>query len=243
MHRVLSLSGVFPVYKPSGPTSARIVEQVKDALLSTVPAGERKSIAKRLKVGHGGTLDPMASGVLVIGINGGTKQLAGLLKGGGKVYEAGMRWGQAYDTYDCTGKALGDAIPCDDLTAEQVQEAINTHFLGTIQQRPPPFSACKVDGKRAYDLARDNQPVELKERPVEVISFEIIDWSVEECKIRVECGGGTYIRSLIHDLAKHLGKAAAMSSLQRTQQSSFTLHDCLKAEDCADLDLLQKRLS
>lgn len=249
--RILELNGVLAVNKPVGETSAKVVSQVKEAILSNLPARERKVIARRFKVGHGGTLDPMASGVLVIGLGAGCKALTGFLSGS-KGYSATARFGRAFDTLDCTGMLLEErALPAG-VDREQLQRVLDTRFTGDIMQRPPAFSALRINGERAYDLARKRQEqlkeaggeadgatpaaVELPARQVHVDSIRITAWDLPEYTMDVCCGGGVYIRSLIADAALEVGGVAAMYALERTRQGQFGLADCIAVAECADLE-------
>ena len=161
MEKLLSLNGVFAVLKPAGETSAKTVDRVKSALIrSALPKGNShpgafKKLSHQIKVGHGGTLDPMATGVLVIGLNGGCKELTKYLSGS-KSYVAEARFGEHFDTLDCTGKLLQtDAKWMDAVEGGDKVESVLGKFVGeAVMQRPPAFSAIHVNGKRAYELAR-----------------------------------------------------------------------------------------
>ena len=162
MEKLLSLNGVFAVLKPAGETSAKTVDRVKSALIrSALPKGNShpgafKKLSRQIKVGHGGTLDPMATGVLVIGLNGGCKELTKYLSGS-KSYVAEARFGEHFDTLDCTGKLLQtdakwmDAVEGGD---DKVESVLGKFVGEAVMQRPPAFSAIHVNGKRAYELAR-----------------------------------------------------------------------------------------
>lgn len=215
---------------------------------------------RKFKVGHGGTLDPMASGVLVIGLGRGCKELSGFLSGH-KTYLATGQFGKSFDTLDKTGVLSGEAPIPETLTEDSFKEILKTRFTGDIMQRPPAFSAVHVNGERAYDLARrmrvdgeskegsSEEPsgvkraeLELPERPVHIERIEVTRWELPEFDLEIVCGGGTYVRSLIADSAKAVGTLGAMYALERTRQGPFGLEDCLKLEDCADLDLVRKTL-
>jgi tRNA pseudouridine55 synthase len=205
----------------------------------------------------------MASGVLVIGLGRGCKELAGFLAGH-KAYLATGRFGKAYDTLDRTGVLTGDMPIPDALTEESFKELLATRFTGDIMQRPPAFSAVHVNGQRAYDLARRmrrgecegeentagettivSAPVaalELPERPVHIERIGVTRWALPEFDLEIVCGGGTYVRSLIADSARAAGTLGAMYALERTRQGPFGLEDCLKLEDCADVELVRQAL-
>lgn len=261
LKRVTSLNGVFAVCKPIGETSTQTLTRVKVGL-QAIPKkvgglNQKKAaliIKKQKKVGHGGTLDPMATGVLIIGLNDGCKRLSHYLKGCSKEYHATGRLGVHYDTYDTTGMLI-EQVPYDHITEEAMKKILVEKFTGNILQRPPAFSALKINGKRAYDIARDRQKqlmtgneaaapptVELEPRPTTISRIELTRFEPPEFEIKMECGSGTYVRSVIHDLGKELGSAAAMSALVRTMQGSFTLEDCLSVDDLSDIDKLEEAL-
>lgn len=304
-----NFNGVFAVNKPSGPSSAVVVGQIKRVvnnskliLGSKVNASLDKSNEKSkgsgqsgqppwkkkknvgLKVGHGGTLDPLASGVMVIGVGTGTRELTKYLTNCTKVYEAVAMFGASTTTYDSMGQVLEHG-PTDHLAIDQIQEAINTKFSGEILQLPPIYSALKMDGKPLYEYARNGIPLpkQIEHRRVTIHSFTIMDndlnWNQTEYKLpeteadaeekqfifsqnqevlkqldtedlsklsgisqtndshsvtakdkkyptltfRFSVSSGTYIRSLIHDLAKSVGTTAHMTKLVRIQQGPFHL--------------------
>ncbi len=197
---------------------------------------------KKLKVGHGGTLDPMASGVLVIGLGTGCKALSTFLSGS-KSYTATAKFGKSFDTLDSTGVLVEEKDLPSDLTMESYQKLLDQRFTGDIMQRPPAFSAVHVNGVRAYDLARKRQedadgsaPIELPERKIRIESIHVTEWNLPDYKIEVVCGGGTYIRSLIADSAIAAGTVAAMYGLERTKQGPFDLASCIQVDECSDLD-------
>ena len=237
--KISSLNGIFAVNKTKGETSAATVARIKTAILSNAEGKERKALGRRLKVGHGGTLDPMATGVLVIGLGSGCKALQDFLKGT-KGYRAVGRFGTAFDTLDCTGVVVEERpVDLGTLSREAFQAILDTKFTGDILQRPPAFSAVHVDGKRAYELARANKPVDIPPRPVHVEHLSIIAWGPPSFTLEIGCGGGTYVRSLIADSAAEYGQLAAMYELERTKQGPFTLDDCVDVEVCKDLGQLK----
>lgn len=243
MDRLKKLNGILPLFKPSGITSADALEQLKKELQRLAGLKKplnHKQLSKLLKVGHGGTLDPMATGVLVVGLGSGCKQLQECLSGG-KGYRLKARFGAHYDTYDSTGKVLEEKA--FDNVNEALLRAAMKKFTGEIMQRPPAFSAVHVQGKRAYELARSGESVELPAKPVRIDSFELVSYSAEggDWEAEVMCGGGTYIRSLIVDVAAALGTVAYMTELTRTQQGPFTLEHCLKL-NALDLEVIEKSL-
>lgn len=207
-----SASGILLVDKPAGMTSHDVVSRTR-------------RIAGTRKVGHAGTLDPMATGLLVLGINSSTRLLT-FLVGLDKEYLATIRLGQSTTTDDAEGDVLGTTDPAH-VTDEAVEAAI-AQLTGDISQVPSSFSAIKVDGKRAYDLARAGESVELKSRAVTVSSFDIIQSKRGEfldLDVRVECSSGTYIRALARDLGDDLGVGGHLTALRRTRIGPFSIRD------------------
>lgn len=183
---------------------------------------------KKLKVGHAGTLDPLATGVMVLCTGKNTKQIEQLQQGR-KEYIAGIRFGATTPTCDLESQA--DAFfPTEHITLELIQEQLK-NFIGEIDQVPPIFSACKVDGKRAYDLARQGQEVELQSKRITIHSIEILDYKHPELTLRIVCGKGTYIRSLARDLGTALSSGAHLISLERTQVGEARIENCINLED------------
>ena len=201
------LDGILVVDKPRGKTSHDVVETVRRL------AGFRQ-------IGHLGTLDPLATGVLVLALGKATR-LARFYKGRRKRYTCAVRFGFATDTYDADGEALGaDSAPVLD---EAEIQALAAHFIGKIQQIPPAFSAKKIHGRPAHELARKNKPVKLDPVDVEVYEFRLAGIDGAVARFSVECGAGTYIRSLAHDLGKLHGSGAHLAEITRTAVGEFTL--------------------
>ncbi|MBI4498840.1 MAG: tRNA pseudouridine(55) synthase TruB [Chloroflexi bacterium] len=180
------------------------------------------------RVGHGGTLDPDASGVLPIGLGQGTRVFEYFAEAT-KVYQAEVVLGVATDTYDAAGTVVARHDPAP-ITRQQVVAAL-VEFRGHILQRPPMFSALKRAGQRLYDLARRGQQVELEPRPVHILRLELLDWRPPVFTLEVECGRGTYIRSLAHDVGQKLGCGAHLQALVRTRDGPFTLDEAVTLED------------
>lgn len=213
----MALFGLLNVNKPSGVTSRDVVNQIQRLVRPT-------------KIGHAGTLDPLASGVLVIGLGQATR-LVEYVQQMPKQYRATFLLGRTSTTEDVEGEVtmLADArVP----TREELEHAA-AQLTGEISQRPPIYSALKVDGRRAYDLARAGEEVELAPRIIEVRSLEVISYNYPELCVDVECGSGTYVRSLGRDLAELVGTGAVMSALVRTGIGPFTLE---RAIDPRSLD-------
>ena len=200
--------GILIVDKPVGPTSHKIVSIV------------RHGTSVR-KVGHAGTLDPRASGVLVLCIGSATR-LSEYLSISSKRYEAVIQFGSSTQTYDAEGDVvrLTGAAPSDEDILEVLPE-----FRGEIEQIPPPYSAIKIKGQKAYDLARSGQDVELEARKITVHHLELMSYDPPNLALDIECTAGTYIRSIAHDLGERLSTGAHLASLRRTKAGPFTLDD------------------
>jgi tRNA pseudouridine55 synthase len=220
-----ALHGILNLYKPTGPTSHDCVARVRRAL-------------QVKRVGHAGTLDPLASGVLVIGVGNGTRILE-YLQGLPKVYRAGFVLGLETDTQDVTGTTLS-AADASAVTEDAIREALEA-FRGEILQVPPMFSALKTGGKKLYELARQGETVEREARPVTIYELELLSFTPGERasgEIRVRSSAGTYVRTLCHDLGRALGVGGAMSALEREAVGGFTVANALPLEEVSpDLPL------
>ena len=205
------VSGVLVVDKPVGLTSHDVVQIIRRG------TGIRRS-------GHAGTLDPRASGVLVV-LLGPAVRLSEWVASSDKRYMATLRLGAATDTYDAEGR-ITDETPCPDITEEEFRSLLK-QFVGEIEQVPPPYSAVRVKGKRAYELARKGQKVNLKPRKITVYDLDLLEWAPPEVVLDVHCSSGTYIRSLAHDIGRALGCGAHLVGLRRTQSGRFTLRDAV----------------
>ncbi|MFH0945880.1 MAG: tRNA pseudouridine(55) synthase TruB [Planctomycetota bacterium] len=215
----MSDSGLLLIDKPEGPSSHDVVDAV------------RRKIGYRT-VGHTGTLDPMASGLLLICI-GKMTRLAEYLVGHDKEYLAGVSLGTTTNTFDATGKVLET---CGVATDKPSVQRILARFLGSTLQRPPSFSAVRIEGQRAYKLARQGREVNLDERPVEVHRLELVHFDPPDLTLDVRCSAGTYVRSLAHDLGQALGCGAHLSRLRRTACGPFSVEQALKLEALAESD-------
>lgn len=180
---------------------------------------------KKLKVGHAGTLDPLATGVLIICTGRATKQIDSL-QAKTKEYIATLQFGATTPSFDLE-TPVDATYPTSHITPEGTAEALQS-FLGTIEQIPPSFSACKVDGKRAYDLARQGKDVELKPKTLVIDEIELLQFSTQsmQATIRVVCSKGTYIRALARDIGKALGSGAHLIALRRTRIGNYRVEDC-----------------
>ncbi len=200
------IDGWLVVDKPAGMTSTAVTNRVR-------------RLAGGAKCGHGGTLDPLATGVLPIAFGEATKTVAYAMDAD-KAYRFRLRWGEARDTDDADGAVVATSEVRPDRGAI---EAVLPEFVGHIEQVPPAYSAIKVDGERAYDLARADRPVELKPRIVRVASIVLADLpDRDHADFEVVCGKGTYMRSLARDLARRLGTVGHVAALRRTRVGAFT---------------------
>jgi len=211
------MNGILLVDKPKTWTSFDVVNYVRRMV-----AAEQGTKPKNTKVGHTGTLDPLATGLLVLLIGKEYTRKATLLSKVDKVYEVTMKLGETSTTADDEGEktAVSDTTP----TAGAILEALEA-FTGHIMQVPPIFSAMKVNGKRAYDLARAGKEVVLEARPVTIYSSELTSYEYPYVKFTCKVSSGTYIRSLVVDLGEKLGTGAYMSDLRRTEVGKFTLKE------------------
>jgi tRNA pseudouridine55 synthase len=209
--------GALVMNKPQGKTSHDIVDAVRHL------AGFRQ-------IGHLGTLDPLATGVLVL-LLGKATRLVRFYAGRRKRYNASFRFGYATNTYDSAGVAAGpDAAPVLD---RQLIERMAAESLGRFEQKPPIFSAKKVHGRPAYELARKNQAVELKPACVEVFEYRLTEIAGSVARFSIECSSGTYIRSLVHDMGQKLGCGAHLSEICRTAVGEFSLEQAIELVDLA----------
>ncbi|MGL4561554.1 MAG: tRNA pseudouridine(55) synthase TruB, partial [Brevinema sp.] len=207
------INGILGVYKPSGMTSFDVIRIIK----------KKTGISK---IGHGGTLDPMASGVLPILINDSTVFFDALLHSS-KKYKTIIQLGQTTDTDDKEG-TVSQNYHVPDLSLEVINQKI-TCLTGSVSQIPPQYSALKVDGKRAYDLAREGKIVDLKARDVHIYSWDDVSYDpqLKQISAVIHCGSGTYIRSLGRDLAKMLGTGGHLIFLERSASGGITLEDTI----------------
>ncbi len=205
------MNGVLVVDKPAGPTSHDVVAAV------------RRSIAIE-RIGHTGTLDPLATGVLPLVVGRATR-LASFLSGVDKEYDARVRFGASTATYDAEGEVTPVSLP-GTIDEHAVAKTL-PDFMGTYWQMPPPFSAKKVDGTPAYKLARRHKPVELKPVEVTVRHIELRGFSKDMADVRLVCSSGFYVRSLAHDLGERLECGAYLEGLRRTRAGNFSLSDAV----------------
>jgi len=214
------VKGFFLIDKESGVTSFDVVSDIR-----------RLTGVK--KVGHSGTLDPLATGLLLVAVGEGTKLLEFLI-GCTKEYEVLGRFGFKSDTYDAEGEIK--EVSSKVLSRDEIEAAIKANFVGEIEQIPPKYSALKIGGKRAADIMREGGDVEMKARKLHIGNFEILEFEWPVVRFRVACSSGTYIRSLIHDLGELLEGGAYVEELRRSKIGDFSLVDAVK------IDVLNKNL-
>jgi len=212
----MTMMGFLNIDKPRGMTSTDVVRRVK------------RAARMRRGVGHGGTLDPIATGVLIVGIGRATRLMEHLL-GGAKEYAAEIELGVSTNTYDADGETVSERDPSG-VSREDVETAL-TVFHGQIEQVPPMYSALKRQGKRLYELARQGIEIEREPRTVIVREIALADWQPPVATVRIECGGGFYVRSLAHDLGETLGCGGHMRSLIRRRVGPFHIDDSLDLDD------------
>lgn len=208
------------VDKPLHWTSFDVVNKLRYAI--------SKAVGQRLKVGHAGTLDPLATGLLIVCSGKMTKQIDGI-QAQEKEYTGTLKLGETTPSYDAETEPNG-VYPIAHITEQAIQEATKS-FLGNILQIPPIFSAIKVGGKTLYEQARKGKEVEIMPRPVEIKLFEITRIEMPFIDFRVICSKGTYIRSLAHDFGKTLHSGAYLTALRRTRSGDFSIEDALSVED------------
>ena len=213
------IHGIINVYKEKGFTSHDVVAKLR-------------GIVGQKKIGHTGTLDPDATGVLTVCLGKATK-LCDLLTDKNKTYEAVLLLGKTTDTQDITGEVLEEKST-EALTEEKVREAIEG-FIGDYEQIPPMYSALKVNGKKLYELAREGKVIERKARPVKILDIQILEIDLPKVRMEVSCSKGTYIRTLCHDIGEKLGCGGCMESLIRTRVSTFRIEDAKTLDEIETL--------
>ena len=212
------INGILNIYKEKGYTSHDVVAKLR-------------GITKQKKIGHTGTLDPDAQGVLPVCLGKATK-LCDMLTDKSKTYEAVLLLGICTDTQDISGKILKKKST-EDLTEEMVLDCIQG-YIGEYEQLPPMYSALKVNGKKLYELAREGIEIERKPRKVTIYNIHVDEIHLPRVRVTISCSKGTYIRTLCHDIGEKLGTGGCMESLLRTRVSCFELKDSLKLEEVAE---------
>ncbi len=211
---------VLPVDKPLGWTSADVIRKIKWLL--------RNMGYKKIKIGHAGTLDPLATGVLIVCIGKATKR-AEELQAERKEYEATLELGATTPCFDME-HPVDARYPFEHITEEALREAVR-EMCGEQMQEPPVFSAKLIDGKRAYEYARKGKEVKMRLAPITIYDMEVTGFSLPKASIRVECSKGTYIRSIARDLGVKLDSGAHLTALRRTRSGSFVADECYKIEE------------
>ena len=219
---------IFGLEKPLGMTSFQLVAKARWLLTRALGM-------KKVKVGHAGTLDPLATGVMIICVGRATKTIE-LLQSGVKEYIATVQLGATTPSFDLE-HPVDKTYPTAHITEDMVRETLK-QFIGEIMQVPPVYSACKVEGKRAYDMARDGkaEEVQLKAKPLRIDEIELLSFSTEtyELTIRVVCSKGTYIRALARDIGEALQSGAHLTALRRTRVGDFNLDKCFTIDTFED---------
>lgn len=215
---------IIAVDKPLGWTSFDVVKRLRGAI-------QRRLRVKKFKVGHAGTLDPLATGVLLVCTGKATRKIEDL-QSGEKEYVATIELGSTTPSFDLETE-VDATYPTDHITEESAKEALQS-FVGKIMQVPPVFSAVKVEGKRAYKYARHGKELELKAKPVIIKEIEFLGLEGNLLKFRVVCGKGTYIRSLARDLGEALNSGAHLKELRRTRVGNYRVEDSLLIEDAVN---------
>ncbi|MBI4924020.1 MAG: tRNA pseudouridine(55) synthase TruB [Devosia nanyangense] len=211
---------------PKRPVSGWIILDKPYGMTSTQAVGKVRWLFSAEKAGHAGTLDPLATGLLPIALGEATKTVP-FVQGGGKRYRFTLKWGEATATEDAEGEVIATS---DVRPSEDEVRAMLPRFTGTIQQRPPAFSAIKVNGERAYDLARAGETVELAERPVTISELTLLAHGPDHSEFEMACEKGTYVRALARDLAEALGTRGHVVALRRTAVAGFTEKDAVLLE-------------
>lgn len=211
--------------KPLGWTSFDAVKRIRGAI-------QRRLGLKKFKVGHAGTLDPLATGVLIVCTGRATRRIDEL-QTGVKEYVADLRLGATTPSFDLETE-IDAVFPTDHITRRSVEEVL-PRFTGAIMQVPPVFSAVKVDGKRAYKFARKGHEVELKPKQLQIDEIELIEFSPESLRLRIVCGKGTYIRALARDIGQALGSGAHLTSLRRTRVGDCRIEDSMSVDQAIEL--------
>lgn len=214
------MTGILPVKKPAGFTSFDVI-------------GKLRGVTKTRKIGHSGTLDPMATGVLPLFFGGATK-CCDILPNEDKRYAADIKFGIVTDTQDTTGRVLKE---CESHVSKEEFAAVAAGFIGKQMQLPPMYSAVKVNGRPLYDLAREGKTVERAQKEIEVYDIVLVEFDehAQTARIEVSCGKGTFIRTLINDMGEKLGCGACMSALERTMAAGFDISECYTIGDIEDM--------
>ena len=219
--------------KKGQPIHGWLVLDKPEGITSTQALGKVRRLLNAEKAGHGGTLDPLATGILPIALGEATKTVSYAMDGA-KTYRFTVRWGERRATDDREGAVI-DTSP-DRPSRERIEAALPA-FLGDIRQVPPQFSAIKVDGERAYDIARQGDAVDLEPRTVRIDRFELVEMAdADHAVFEVDCGKGTYVRALARDLSEALGTVGHVATLRRTRVGRFTLEKAISLDELAAME-------
>ena len=221
-----SISGFLNVNKPAGMTSHDVVARIRRI---------SRQVHQTKKVGHAGTLDPFATGVLVLCVGAATR-LSEYVMNSTKQYRATIHLGISTDTYDVDG-TITSQVDSSILTEHNIEQIL-PQFRGALQQKPPMYSAIKKDGKKLYELARAGQTIELETRPVTIYSLEVVAWDLPYITIDVECSPGTYIRSLAYDIGEMLGVGGHLSMLERRRSGTLAIEESISLDTLINSDNL-----
>lgn len=212
---------IIGIDKPLGWTSFDAVKRLRGAI-------QRRLKLRKFKVGHAGTLDPLATGVLIICTGRATREIE-RLQAGSKEYIADLRLGATTPSFDLETE-IDATYPWEHITLASVEEVL-PKFRGNVMQVPPVFSAVKIDGKRAYKFARKGEEVELKAKPLEISELEVLSFEAPVLRLRIVCSKGTYIRALARDIGQALGSGAHLIGLRRTRVGDIEINNCLSIDD------------
>ncbi|MDE6257461.1 MAG: tRNA pseudouridine(55) synthase TruB [Muribaculaceae bacterium] len=215
---------IIGIDKPLGWTSFDAVKRLRGAI-------QRRLKVKKFKVGHAGTLDPLATGVLIICTGRSTREIE-RLQAGSKEYIADIRLGATTPSFDLETE-IDASYPWEHITLQSI-EGILPQFRGKVMQVPPVFSAVKVDGKRAYKFARKGEEVELKAKPLEISELEVLSFEAPVLRLRIVCSKGTYIRALARDIGQALDSGAHLIGLRRTRVGDISIENCLSLDQAME---------
>lgn len=215
---------IIGIDKPLGWTSFDAVKRLRGAV-------QRRLQVKKFKVGHAGTLDPLATGVLIVCTGRATKEIE-RLQSGSKEYVADIRLGATTPSFDLETE-IDAEYPWKHITINKIEEIL-PRFRGKVMQVPPVFSAVKVDGKRAYNYARKGKEVELKAKPLEISELEVLSFEAPVLRLRIVCSKGTYIRALARDIGEALESGGHLIGLRRTRVGEMTIDKCLSVEEALE---------
>jgi tRNA pseudouridine55 synthase len=221
-----------------------LIDKEKDLTSYDVVRKFKRVLDKGQKIGHGGTLDPFATGLLIVLLGKSTKEMQNILEME-KEYLVQAEFGYATDTQDITGEKTDISEDLKKISKKQIQKTVKKNFLGTLSQTPPQFSARKIKGKKAYEYAREKQWVELEPKRIDVKKFEIVNYNWPVVSFSIVCSSGTYIRTLIHDLGKELGIYSTAINLKRVRIGRHTLVNAISSgciEEDLDLKSLKSKL-